>query len=166
MKLLRTIRLDASDSFVYPRAAGAGEWAIPGAFEFWGGDPKSLAGRDRQAFRAGFLGLGSFGWSTLVVAQPISAEERAAAVASLAAYLLAVHGAPDRAAARAAAEEEITADVRPRDSQATDTVSLSHAFRGIVAKLEIERRTRHGEINEVRSGVVERRQAVTLGYQF
>ncbi len=107
LKLLRTIRLDPSDSFVFERAAKAGEWAVPGAFEFWSADAATLKGRERQAFRAGFLGLGSFGWSTLVVAQPATAEERAAAVESLAAYLVQAHGAPDLAAARAAAEEEV-----------------------------------------------------------
>ncbi|MFM9942388.1 MAG: DUF6505 family protein [Hyphomicrobiaceae bacterium] len=109
MKLLRTIRLDASDTFVYTRAAAAGEWAVPGAFEFWTAEPTGLKGREKQAFRGGFLGLTSFGWSTLVVAQPITAEERLAAVASLARHLMAAHGAPDLAAAMTAAEEEITA---------------------------------------------------------
>ena len=61
MKLLRTIRLDASDTFVFERAAKPAEWAIPGGFMFADRDPRTLAGRDRQAFRAGFLGLGSFG---------------------------------------------------------------------------------------------------------
>lgn len=109
MKLLRTIRLDASDTFVYERAAAAGEWAVPGGFEFWGSDPRELTGRQRQAFRAGFLGLASFGWSTLAVATPVTADERAAATAALAEYLLSVHGAPDLATALAAAGEEIAA---------------------------------------------------------
>jgi Family of unknown function (DUF6505) len=109
VKLLRTIRLDASDGFVYERAAQAGEWAVPGAFEFWNCEPKTLSGRARQAFRGGFLGLTSLGWSTLVVAQPVLPVERAAAVEALAAHLLRAHGAPDLAAARAAAEEEIMA---------------------------------------------------------
>jgi len=107
VKLLRTIRLDASDGFVYDRAAAPGEWAVPGAFEFLDGDAGSLAGRSRQAFRAGFLGLGSFGWSTLVIAVEAQPEERAAAIESLARYLLSEHGAPDADAARAAATEEI-----------------------------------------------------------
>lgn len=107
MKLFRTIRLDPSDTFVYERAAAAGEWAVPGTFEFWGAEPGALAGRARQAFRAGFLGLGSFGWSTLVVAQPVTPLERAEAVESLAGHLLRAHGAPSLEAARAAAEEEI-----------------------------------------------------------
>ena len=106
-KLLRTIRLDASDGFVYERAAAAGEWAVPGTFEFWSADAASLKGRERQAFRAGFLGLTSFGWSTLVVAVTAMPEERAAAVECLALYLMRAHAAPDLARARAAAEEEI-----------------------------------------------------------
>lgn len=111
MKLFRTIRLDPSDTFVYERAAAAGEWAVPGAFEFWNVDAAGLGGRQRQAFRAGFLGLASFGWSTLVVVSPLMPVERAAAVESLAAHLVCVHGAPDQDTARAAAEEEISAAI-------------------------------------------------------
>jgi hypothetical protein len=111
MKLLRTIRLDPSDSFVFERAAAPGEWAVPGGFEYWGCDPRSLTGRARQAFRSGFLGLGSFGWSTLVVATPIGPAERQQAVADLAAHLVRAHGAPDLEAARAAAEEEVAAAI-------------------------------------------------------
>lgn len=107
MKLLRTIRLDPSDSFVYDRAAAAGEWAVPGAFEFWDRDVSKMTGRARQAFRAGFLGLTSFGWSTLVIAVDVRPQERAEALESLAQYLLRTHGAPDIDAARAAAADEI-----------------------------------------------------------
>jgi hypothetical protein len=106
-KLLRTIRLDASDIFIFERAAAPSEWAVSGTFMFWDQDVSAFAGRDRQAFRAGFLGLGSFGWSTLAVVVEATPEEREAAVASLAAHLIAEHGAPDLAAARVAAEEEI-----------------------------------------------------------
>ena len=44
----------------------------------WCRPPETLAGKERQAFRAGFLGIGSFGWSTLAVVTEASAEERAA----------------------------------------------------------------------------------------
>ena len=107
MKLLRTIRLDPSDGFVFERAATAGEWAVPGGFEFGATDPRALTGRQKQAFRAGFLGLGSFGWSTLVIAVEATPDERAVAVRALAGHLLSAHGAPDMAVAHAAAEEEI-----------------------------------------------------------
>jgi len=106
-RLLRTIRLDPSDALVFPSAASPGEWAVPGGFCFWDEDPAAMPGKRRQAFRAGFLGLGSFGWSTLVEVAEASAEDRAAAVTALAAHLRAAYGAPDEAAARAAAEEEI-----------------------------------------------------------
>ena len=106
-RLLRTIRLDPSDALVYPSAAEPGEWAVPGGFCFWDEDPAAMPGKRRQAFRAGFLGLGSFGWSTLVEVAEASAADRAAALAALAAHLRASYGAPDEATARAAAEEEI-----------------------------------------------------------
>ena len=38
VKLLRTIRLDPSDTFVFERAAEPGEWAVSGAFVFWNDD--------------------------------------------------------------------------------------------------------------------------------
>ncbi len=106
-RLLRTIRLDASDGFVFPRAAAAGEWAVPGTFMFWDCDPATMAGRDRQAFRAGFLGIDSLGWSTLAVVVEATAEEYAAALEALAQKLATELGAPDLMAARLCAAEEI-----------------------------------------------------------
>lgn len=106
-RLPRTLRLDGSDPVVFPAAAAAGEWAVPGGFAFWDDDPATLTGKRRQAFRAGFLGLASFGWSTLVEVAVVSAAARAAARAALAAHILAAFGAPDAAAAEAAAEEEL-----------------------------------------------------------
>ncbi|MFZ4407722.1 MAG: DUF6505 family protein [Paracraurococcus sp.] len=107
MKLPRTLRLDPSDLVVFTAAAAPGEWAVPGGFAFWDEDPAALTGKRRQEFRAGFLGLGSFGWSTLVEVAEATDAERAQAVAALAAHIAARYGAPDAAAARAAAEEEI-----------------------------------------------------------
>ncbi|PWS35678.1 hypothetical protein DFH01_18995 [Falsiroseomonas bella] len=106
-KLPRTLRLDRSDTLIFDPAAEPGEWAVPGGFAFWDEDPATMPGKRRQAFRGGFLGLGSFGWSTLVEVAEAGADEREAAVAALAAHLRAAHGAPDEPAARAAAEEEI-----------------------------------------------------------
>ena len=107
MKLLRTIRLDASDKFVFERAAEPGEWAVPGAFAFATVDVAALSGKPRIAFRSGWLGLDSLGWSTLVEAVEATEEDRAAAVALLARHLLEHFGAPDIATATAAAQEEI-----------------------------------------------------------
>jgi hypothetical protein len=107
VKLLRTIRLDPSDTFVFPVAAEPGEWAVTGSFLFWGRDPDSLTGKERAAFRAGFAGINSFGFSTLVVAQPIREEEWLEAVEVLARQLVDRLGAPDLDTARQAAQEEI-----------------------------------------------------------
>ena len=107
MKLLRTIRLDPSDSFIFARAAEPGEWAISGAFVFAAADPASLQGKELAAFRGGFLGVPSLGWSTLVQIVEADAAQHAAAVESVAQALLAHFGAPDLATARSAAAEEI-----------------------------------------------------------
>ena len=34
LKLMRVLRLDPSDTFVFPRAAEPGEWAVAGSFLF------------------------------------------------------------------------------------------------------------------------------------
>jgi hypothetical protein len=107
MKLLRTIRLDPSDTFVFERAAAPGEWAVSGSFVFSDADPATLAGKARAAFRGGFLGIDSLGWSTLVQVVEASADDRAAAVDMLALRLVESFGAPDLATARPAAVEEI-----------------------------------------------------------
>ena len=106
MRLLRTIRLDASDSFVFEKAAEPGEWAVSGAFAFAHCDPASLQGKVRTAFRAGFLGLSSLGRSTLTQIVEANERDRRDVVDRLAAQLVAHFGAPDLATARAAAEEE------------------------------------------------------------
>ena len=108
MKLLRTIRLDASDTFVFDPPAEPGEWAVSGAFAFWGGDPTALEGKTRTAFRSGFLGVTSLGWSTLVQIVEATGDERVALVEALAAQLMARFDAPNLAAAMAAAEEEVS----------------------------------------------------------
>jgi Family of unknown function (DUF6505) len=107
VKLLRTIRLDASDSFVFAAAAEPGEWAVSGAFVFWHKDPATLDGKARAAFRSGLLGVRSLGWSTLVQIVEASAAERAGVVELLAEQLTRHFGAPNLDAARAAAEEEV-----------------------------------------------------------
>jgi hypothetical protein len=108
VKLLRTIRLDPSDTFVFETAAAPGEWAVTGGFVFCDADLEGAPRKVRAAFRSGFLGIDSLGWSTLVQIVDASESERAAAVDTLAQRLVERFGAPDLALARAAAEEEIT----------------------------------------------------------
>jgi hypothetical protein len=107
VKLLRTIRLDVSDTFVFDAAAEPGEWAVSGAFVFWDKDPATLDGKARAAFRGGFLGVASLGWSTLVQIVETSAAIRANLIDQLATQLMRRFGAPNVAAARAAAEDEV-----------------------------------------------------------
>jgi len=107
MKLLRTIRLDPSDTFIFAPAAEPGEWAVSGSFMFWDRDPMALEGKARTAFRSGFLGVQSLGWSTLVQIVEASADDRAQAVEQLAKQLVEKFGAPDMKTAAAAAEDEI-----------------------------------------------------------
>jgi hypothetical protein len=107
LKFPRTIRLDPSDTFVFERAAGPGEWAVSGAFVFWNRDPATLGQKQRVALRSGFLGIDSLGWSTLAIVTEATEADRQAMVERLAGQLLEKFGAPDLAAARLAAEEEV-----------------------------------------------------------
>jgi len=107
VKLLRTIALDPSDTFVFDAAAEPGDWAVSGAFRFCDRDPATLTGKDRTAFRSGFLGVRSWGWSTLVQIVHASEDDRRNLVELLAQQLVDRFGAPDLATARPAAEEEV-----------------------------------------------------------
>jgi hypothetical protein len=107
VKLLRTIALDPSDTFVFDVPAEPGDWAVSGAFRFCDRDPAALKGKDRWAFRGGFLGVQSWGWSTLVQIVEATQKDRAALVELLAGRLVDRFGAPDLATALLAAEEEV-----------------------------------------------------------
>jgi len=125
VKLLRTIRLDPSDTFVFEKAAEPGEWAVSGAFVFWNTDPAVLEGKARSAFRGGFLGVASLGWSTLVQIVDASDDDRLAVIDTLAKQLVANFGAPTIADAVAAAEEEV-AFAESLCSQPQDTLVAVH----------------------------------------
>jgi hypothetical protein len=107
LKLLRTIALDPSDTFVFDVAAEPGEWAVSGAFRFCDRDPATLTRKDRVAFRSGFLGVRSWGWSTLVQIVHATEHDRRTLVELLSTQLVELFGAPDLASARLAAEEEV-----------------------------------------------------------
>ncbi len=107
LKLPRAIRLDPSDTLVYRLAAEPGEWLVPGTFRFAPTHVETLDAKARAAFRGGFLGISSFGWSTLAVVTVATLPERDAAIATLAEALMTRLGAPDLATAEKAAAEEI-----------------------------------------------------------
>jgi hypothetical protein len=145
MKLLRTIRLDPSDTFVFEHAAEPGEWAVPGAFMFGDVDTAMLDGKPRAAFRSGFLGVQSLGWSTLVQVVEASDSDRQGVVETLARQLVAQLGAPDLATAQAAAEEEVAFAAslceRPLDTliavhRTVEDGAIREAFRSLHARGE------------------------------
>jgi hypothetical protein len=125
MKLLRTIRLDPSDTLVFERAAEPGEWAVPGAFMFSHQDVQSLEGKQRAAFRSGFVGIETLGWSTLAQVVEAADADRVRAIEILARQLVAHFGAPDLMAAKAAAEEEIAFAASLSDHPTGMLVALS-----------------------------------------
>jgi hypothetical protein len=106
MKLLRTIRFDASDEHVFDVAAAPEEWAVSGAFAFAEAARDSLTGKSRQAFANGFLGVASFGRSTFVTVADAVARDLEEVESALTRHFVASYGAPDEAAARTAATEE------------------------------------------------------------
>ena len=107
MRLARTIRFDDSDARVFDPAAEPDEWAVSGAFEFSDWTEEQVAGKARQAFANGWLGLESFGRSSFVAVAEITEAEYAQLVDRLARHFVERYGAPDLAAARPVAEDEL-----------------------------------------------------------
>ena len=107
MRLARTIRFDESDEQVFELPAQPDEWAISGTFEFSDWTKEMLTGKARQAFANGWLGLESFGRATFIATAKIEEAEDAALIDRLAAHFVAAYGAPDLAAARPVAEDEL-----------------------------------------------------------
>jgi len=112
LRLPRTIQLDASDPAVFDHAAEPGEWAVTGSFAFLddildGDGPGGLTRKQRQAFQHGFLGTGSFGWSTLVMVADASDAVVRSVTDALAQHFVDRHGAPSLAVARQVAEREV-----------------------------------------------------------
>ena len=108
IRLPRTIRLDRSDAVIFAPAAepGNGRCRAPSCLR--AARSGQLDRKEQIAFRSGFLGVDSFGWSTLVTVTLARPEERDEAVEALARQL----GRRSWArrilhAARPAAEEEM-----------------------------------------------------------
>ena len=139
MRFPRAIRFDESDTRIFERAASPGEWAIPGTFVFADADPETLTGKVRQAFAYGFLGIGSFGWSTFVEVDNISEAAYEATLEVLAGYLLDHFGAPDREAALSAAraEAEYAAGLCEHERRTLLAVERSFGEDGIVERFKV-----------------------------
>ncbi len=106
MKFLRTIRLDASDEKVFHKAALPGEWAVPGSFVFANAAPADFDNKEQLAFKSGWLGTDSFGYSSLVEVVEIEEAQFFQVVEQLARHFVEHHGAPDLTSALPAARAE------------------------------------------------------------
>ncbi|WP_172327363.1 DUF6505 family protein [Mangrovicoccus sp. HB161399] len=107
MKLARAIHFDESDTRVFASPARTGEWCIAGGFEFSDWTEGDLAGKARQAFANGWLGLETFGRVTFVAVTQVEPAEMEALADRLAGHFVTYYGAPSAAAARPVAEEEL-----------------------------------------------------------
>ena len=107
MKLARTIHFDDSDFNVFARPAETGEWAISGGFEFSNWTEGDLVGKARQAFANGWLGLESYGRSTVVAVGKVETAEVEALKDQLAQHFVDIYGAPSLEAAKSVAAQEL-----------------------------------------------------------
>ena len=107
MRLARTLRFDDSDARVFERAAEPDEWAVSGAFEFSDWTEEQVAGKARQAFANGWLGLESFGRATFVAVAEVTDAEYEQLVERLAGHFVERYGAPNLEAARPVAADEL-----------------------------------------------------------
>jgi hypothetical protein len=106
-KLPRTVRLDTSDLYVFARAAEPGELAVSGAFAFADADPHALEGKAKMALATGWLGLESYGRSSLVEVAEVDDAAYFAAVERLARHFVETYGAPSLAEALPVARAEV-----------------------------------------------------------
>ena len=107
MKALRTIRFDASDDNVFVTPAQPGELAVSGAFAFAGMDAQDIRGKTRQAFANGWLSVPGLGRATFVSVGEAGEADVGQATEALVRLFMEDYGAPDEAAAREAASDEI-----------------------------------------------------------
>lgn len=125
-KLLRTIRMDPSDTFVFEKAAEPGEWAVTGTFLFAGRDIAVMPKKMQTAFRAGFAGVETFGFSTLAVVTGLEPGHGQDALDTLARSLVEKLGAPDLETARKAAAEELSFASELCEGHAVGTLIAMH----------------------------------------
>jgi hypothetical protein len=139
LRFPRTIRLDGTDTRIFERAAEPGEWAVTGAFAFADKDPSDITGKQRQAFRNGFLGLDSFGWSTLVTIASIDDAQYEDVINRLAGHFVSHFGAPDVATALPVAREEaaFAASLCDHPVNTVLAVDRDHGDDGIIERFRV-----------------------------
>lgn len=107
MMLARAIHFDESDMNVFHSPARTGEWCISGGFEFSNWSESDLAGKARQAFTNGWLGVETFGRVTFVAVTQIEPVELDTLKHALAQHFVDIYGAPSAEESMGVAEHEI-----------------------------------------------------------
>ena len=124
MMLARAIHFDESDMNIFHVPARTGEWCISGGFEFSNWGPGDLAGKARQAFSNGWLGIETFGRVTVVAVTRIEPAELEVLVDALARHFVEVYGAPSVEAAAGVARDEVMQMAEICDGQPANTLVL------------------------------------------
>ena len=122
MKLARAIHFDESDQNVFHTPARTGEWCVSGGFEFSNWSDGDLAGKAKQAFANGWLGVETFGRVTFVATTQVEPSEVEAVTRALAAHFVQMYGAPSIEAALPAAQEEVAHMMELCDEHDPNTV--------------------------------------------
>lgn len=159
MKLARAIHFDESDMRVYANPARTGEWCVSGGFEFSNWSDGDLAGKQRQAFANGWLGIETFGRVTFVAVTQIEEAERADLSQALAQHFVDIYGAPDLEAALPVAKDEIAHMIELCEDHAPNTLltvarelteaGVRESFRMIEAQdAGLEQFAIHGSLDE------------------
>ena len=107
MNLARATHFDESDTRVFASPARTGEWCISGGFEFSNWSKADLAGKAKQAFTNGWLGVETGGRVSFVAVTRIEPAELERLTDLLARHFVTYYGAPSEAAARPVAAEEL-----------------------------------------------------------
>lgn len=159
MKLARAIHFDESDTRVFAVSARTGEWCISGGFEFSNWSDADLTGKARQAFSNGWLGLETFGRATFVAVTQLEHHEYDQLLSALCDHFVTYYGAPDAAAARPVAVDELAHMIELCDEHAPNTLltvareltpsGVKEAFRVIEAQdAGLDQFAIHGSVDD------------------
>lgn len=99
--------MDVSDTQVFEHAARPGEWAVTGSFSFSDVNIEDLNRKQRLAFKSGWVGIPSGGYSTLVQVTSATQSEFDDVVLQLAQLFVQAYGAPDIDQATPVARDEV-----------------------------------------------------------
>ena len=127
MKILRTMRLDLSDLNVFKNAAKPGEIAIPGSFAFSDCVYQDLTHKEKLAFQISWLGVESYGHSTLVQIDEADTEVLDDAIEKLAVHFVQNYGAPSIADALPVAQAELNYAISLCDHEIGTILAIERA---------------------------------------